>query len=436
MPQNKRDNQKQMKHIIVIGGGAAGMMAAIQSARLGCQTTIIEKNEKLGKKLFITGKGRCNLTNACDVSDFFDFVVSNKKFLYSAIYTFSNQDTVQFFEELGLKTKTERGNRVFPLSDKSSDVIRALEHECQRLGVNICLNQKVESILTGTGQENRPVVTGVRLADGTKKNADRVIMATGGVSYPGTGASGDGLKIAQRLGHTITDLRPGLTGIETAEKDIALLQGVSCHLCRLTVTGEREAKKRIFDESGELLFTHFGVSGPVILSASSRLGDRILNGSRTGKPLYLHVDFKPWLDEEKLAGEILKKREEMQNAEIKKIVRAFLPEKIVRVLLSRWGIDPHKKANQMTKEDRRILCRGMKDFCLTMTGLRKIDEAIITRGGVSVNEVDPSTMESRQVSGLYMTGEMLDVDALTGGFNLQIAWSTGYLAGVSAAAGS
>ncbi len=411
-----------MKKIVVVGGGAAGMMAAARCGRAGCSVTLLEKNEKLGKKLFITGKGRCNLTNACDVSELFSHVVSNKKFLYSAFYSFSNEDTLDFFHSLGLRTKTERGNRVFPCSDKSSDVIRALSGECERLGVKIRLRTPAVGLVI---EEGRAV--GVRLSDSEVLDADCVILATGGVSYPGTGASDQGLRMAESCGHSIQPLRPGLTGI-LAEGDIPKkLQGLTVKNCALFICDEGKQKKKWFEGFGEVLFTHYGVSGPLILSASSRIGDRLGEA-----PMVLHMDLKPGLDREQLDRRILRDFSGFPNLDVKNALVHLLPASMIPVILSVSGIAGNKKVNQVSREERRRLCDRLKDFTLVLTGLRDLEEAIITRGGVSVREVDSSTMESRLVQGLYFAGEMLDVDALTGGFNLQIAWSTGCLAGASA----
>lgn len=411
-----------MKKIVVVGGGAAGMMAAARCGRAGCSVTLLEKNEKLGKKLFITGKGRCNLTNACDVSELFSHVVSNKKFLYSAFYSFSNEDTLDFFHSLGLRTKTERGNRVFPCSDKSSDVIRALSGECERLGVKIRLRTPAVGLVI---EEGRAV--GVRLSDSEVLDADCVILATGGVSYPGTGASDRGLRMAESCGHSIHPLRPGLTGI-LAEGDIPKkLQGLTIKNCALFICGEGKQKKKWFEGFGEVLFTHYGVSGPLILSASSQIGDRLGEA-----PMVLHMDLKPGLDREQLDRRILRDFSGFPNLDVKNALVRLLPASMIPVILSVSGIAGNKKVNQVSREERRRLCDRLKDFTLVLTGLRDIEEAIITRGGVSVREVDSSTMESKLVQGLYFAGEMLDVDALTGGFNLQIAWSTGCLAGAGA----
>lgn len=408
-----------MKKVIVIGGGPAGMMAAIQSAISGNDVVILEKNEKLGKKLFITGKGRCNITNACDISDLFTNVVTNPKFLYSAFYSFSNEDTMQFFENLNLPLKVERGNRVFPQSDKSSDVIRALSKECERLDIKICLHHTVKEIL----HKNQTIV-GVRLADGKVHYADKVVLASGGKSYCSTGSTGDGYEFARQCGHKIEKVRPGLTGIVSSTNIGKQLQGLTLRNIQVWITTVDNSKKKHYEGFGELLFTHYGVSGPLVLSASSLIGDLLAK-----QPLILHIDLKPGLTREQLDQRIIRDFSDAMNSNISNACQHMLPKSIIEELLLQAGIAPTTKVNQITKENRLKLVDTMKDYKVPLKGLRKIEEAIITRGGVKVSEVDPSTMESKLISGLYFAGEILDLDALTGGFNLQIAWSTGYLAG-------
>lgn len=404
--------------VLVVGGGPAGMMAAIQAAKQGNTVTLLEQNEKLGKKLFITGKGRCNVTNDCDVTELFDSVVSNKKFLYSAFYSFSNQDVKDFFEEQGLRLKVERGRRVFPASDKSSDVIKALGNALKKLEVKIRLRTRVDQVLT----EN-DIVCGVRLSDGECLNADKVILATGGVSYKSTGSDGSGLVMAEKLGHQVTKLRPGLVGMCTKEAWVRDMQGLTLKNVAVSI-GKKQGKKPLYEDFGELLFTHYGVSGPMILSASSRLGDELEKDD-----LYIKIDLKPALSKEQLDSRILRDFEERKNADLSNAMVHLLPKSMIPVMLHVCGLDPAKKVNEVTRGEREQLVKGMKEFPLTINGLRDIQEAIITRGGVTVKEVDPSTMESKIVKNLYLAGEMLDLDALTGGYNLQIAWSTGYLAG-------
>ena len=404
--------------VLVVGGGPAGMMAAIQAAKQGNAVTLLEQNEKLGKKLFITGKGRCNVTNDCDVTELFDSVVSNKKFLYSAFYSFSNQDVKDFFEEQGLRLKVERGRRVFPASDKSSDVIKALGNALKKLEVKIRLRTRVDQVLT----EN-DIVCGVRLSDGECLNADKVILATGGVSYKSTGSDGSGLVMAEKLGHQVTKLRPGLVGMCTKEAWVRDMQGLTLKNVAVSI-GKKQGKKPLYEDFGELLFTHYGVSGPMILSASSRLGDELEK-----EDLCIKIDLKPALSKEQLDSRILRDFEERKNADLSNAMVHLLPKSMIPVMLHVCGLDPAKKVNEVTRGEREQLIKGMKEFPLTINGLRDIQEAIITRGGVTVKEVDPSTMESKIVKNLYLAGEMLDLDAQTGGYNLQIAWSTGYLAG-------
>lgn len=404
--------------VLVVGGGPAGMMAAIQAAKQGNAVTLLEQNEKLGKKLFITGKGRCNVTNDCDVTELFDSVVSNKKFLYSAFYSFSNQDVKDFFEEQGLRLKVERGRRVFPASDKSSDVIKALGNALKKLEVKIRLRTRVDKVLT----EN-DIVCGVRLSDGECLNADKIILATGGVSYKSTGSDGSGLVMAEKLGHQVTKLRPGLVGMCTKEAWVRDMQGLTLKNVAVSI-GKKQGKRPLYEDFGELLFTHYGVSGPMILSASSRLGDELEK-----EDLYIKIDLKPALSKEQLDSRILRDFEERKNADLSNAMVHLLPKSMIPVMLHVCGLDPAKKVNEVTRGEREQLIKGMKEFPLTINGLRDIQEAIITRGGVTVKEVDPSTMESKIVKNLYLAGEMLDLDALTGGYNLQIAWSTGYLAG-------
>lgn len=408
-----------MKKVIVIGGGPAGMMAAIQSANSGNEVVILEKNEKLGKKLFITGKGRCNITNACDISDLFDHVVSNPKFLYSAFYSFSNQDTMDFFEHHSLPLKLERGNRVFPRSDKSSDVIRVLTKECERQGVKILLQQVVKEILHKNSK-----VFGVRMADGKVLEGDKIIVATGGKSYSSTGSTGDGYEMAKKCGHRIKKIRPGLTGIVSANNIGKQLQGLTLRNIRIWMTRDANSQKKLYEGFGELLFTHYGVSGPLILSASSEIGDMLEKQS-----LLLHIDMKPALSQEQLNQRIVREFSNAMNSKLSNACQPFLPKSMITEVLAQAELSLDRRVNQITRENRFKLVDTIKDYKVPLDSLRNIDEAIITRGGVKVSEVDPSTMESKLISGLHFAGEVLDLDALTGGYNLQIAWSTGYLAG-------
>ena len=408
-----------MSKILVVGGGAAGMMAAVTAARRGKNVLLLEKNEKLGKKLFITGKGRCNLTNSAEVEELFNAVVSNPKFLYSSFYSFTNDQVIGFFEELGVKTKVERGGRVFPESDHSSDVIRALEQEMKRLGVRISLRTEVKEILTEDGRAK-----GVRLSSGRMIAADAVIVATGGISYPSTGSTGDGYRFARECGHKVTDLSPALVPMEVKEWYAKELMGLSLRNIGIRIT---DGKKKLYEEFGEMLFTHYGVTGPVILSASSIVGKKLKE-----HPLTLHIDLKPALTEEQLDKRVLREFEANHNRQFKNAVDSLFPAKLKPVAIELSGIPEEKKVNEVTKEERLHFVRLIKDFSMTLTGLRGYHEAIITKGGVSVKEIDPGTMESKLVKGLYFAGEVLDLDAVTGGYNLQIAWSTGYLAGANA----
>lgn len=408
-----------MNKILVVGGGAAGMMAAVTAARNGKKVRLIEKNEKLGKKLFITGKGRCNITNAADIEDLFSAVVSNPKFLYSSFYSMTNDQIIDFFEELGVKTKVERGGRVFPESDHSSDVIRALEQEMKRLGIEIRLRTEAEEILAEDGR-----VTGVRLSSGKELHADAVIIATGGISYPSTGSTGDGYRFARECGHKVTDLSPALVPMEVKEWYARELMGLSLRNVEIRIT---DGKKKLYEEFGEMLFTHYGVTGPVILSASSIVGKKLRE-----HPLTLHIDLKPALTEEQLDKRMLREFEANHNRQFKNAVDSLFPSKLKPVIVELSGIQEDKKVNEVTKEERLHFVRLIKDFSMTLTGMRGYNEAIITKGGVSVKEIDPGTMESKLVNGLYFAGEVLDLDAVTGGYNLQIAWSTGYLAGLNA----
>ena len=415
--------RKEMKmgKILIIGGGAAGMMAAVAAAERGHQTELYEKNEKLGKKLFITGKGRCNITNAADISEFFNAVTTNPKFLYSAFYTFTNDQTIDFFNRHGVETKTERGGRVFPVSDHSSDVIRALEKEMERLGVQMHLHAEVKEILTDRAHSR---VQGIVLSSGQKVCGDAVIVATGGISYPSTGSTGDGYRFARNTGHKVTELSPSLVPVEVREWYAGELMGLSLRNIEIRIT---DGKKKLYQEFGEMLFTHYGVTGPVILSASSIVG-KILKD----RELTLHIDLKPALTAEQLDKRVLREFEQNHNRQFKNAVDSLFPAKLRPVMIERSGIPGDKKVHEITKEERSGFVRLIKDFTVTLTGLRGYNEAIITRGGVSVRQIDPGTMESKLISGLFFAGEVLDLDALTGGYNLQIAWSTEWLAGSSA----
>ncbi len=407
-----------MKKVIVVGGGPAGMMAALSAAENDHSVILLEKNEKLGKKLFITGKGRCNITNAGDMDALFENVVTNPKFLYSAFYAYDNFRVIDFFETHGVKTKTERGNRVFPVSDHSSDVITALSRALKRAGVLVKLHTKV----TGLWIEGDTVL-GVVLEKGKKISADAVVLATGGCSYQSTGSDGDGYTFAENCGHTVTERRPSLAPLTAKESYVKELQGLSLKNVKVTV---KKQKKVLYEAFGEMLFTHFGVSGPLILSASSLVGKELENGE-----LAMRIDLKPALSAEQLDRRILRDFDANKNRAFKNAIQGLLPGKMLQAIPALSGISPDKKVNEITKEERGRLTALLKAFPVTLNGMRGFDEAIITQGGVSVKEINASTMESKRVLGLYFAGEMIDVDALTGGFNLQIAWSTGFLAGSS-----
>lgn len=411
-----------MSKVIIVGGGAAGMAAAAAAAKNGHQAEIYEKNEKLGKKLFITGKGRCNVTNACEVEDLLKSVVSNSRFLYSSFYGFTNQDIMDLLEQAGCPLKIERGGRVFPVSDKSSDVIKALSGLLRDLGVKVHLNQPVEKLII---EEKPAICKGIRLPGrfGKEILADSVIVATGGLSYPTTGSTGDGYQWAKESGHKIASLSPALVPFETAEEEAKTLQGLALKNIEVTI---KSGKKELYRDFGEMLFTHFGVSGPVLLSASSFCAKAIQKG-----PLTLEIDLKPALSKEQLDDRILRDFEEAKNRQFKNSLNRLLPAKLIPVIISRSQIHPDKQVNEITKKERQRLTEVIKQYTLTLTGLRGYKEAIITQGGVAVKEINPSTMESKLVKNLYFAGEVLDLDAVTGGFNLQIAWSTGWTAGMS-----
>lgn len=416
-----------MKQIIVIGGGAAGMMAAVGAAGSGACVTVLEQNEKTGKKIFITGKGRCNLTNACEQEDFFEHVISNGKFLYSAFYQMDNRSVMDFFENAGCRLKIERGERVFPVSDHSSDVIAALNRQMEKAGVKVYFHTKVTEILIAEKgrQDERPEITGVKLAAGRVLKADAVIIATGGKSYESTGSTGDGYRFAQSLGHTVKEIKPALVPFTVREDWCMELQGLALKNVSVTLKSD---KKKIYEGFGEMLFTHFGVSGPLILSASSYYVKKFY-----GVPLQLSIDLKPALTAEQLDKRLLKDFDVNKNRQFKNALDGLFPAKLIPIMIRLSGISPEKRVNEITKEERNVLIWLTKNLTLTVTGTRDFKEAIITQGGVHVKEVNPSTMESKLVKGLYFAGEVLDLDAVTGGFNLQIAWSTGYLAGISAA---
>lgn len=455
-----------MSRIIVVGGGPAGMMAACAAAGKNHEVLLLEKNEKLGKKLFITGKGRCNLTNACSPEVFFSSLVTNPKFLYSSFSQFTNQDVMDFFVRHGCPLKIERGNRVFPTSDKSSDVIRAMERALSQASVQVQLNTEVVELLFKNAADTEKCKDAEKTkdAEATKKSsdaeriktakekicigvkvksqgrireekADAVIIATGGCSYPSTGSTGDGWRFAQAAGHQIKTPVPALVPLLLEEEDAKELQGLSLKNIEIRVI---QGKKEKFREFGEMLFTHFGASGPVILSASSYITREIRETQRKEKDgeaqkqpalLTLHIDLKPALTKEQLDARICRDFEEEKNKQFKNSLSRLLPAKLIPVMIRRSGILPEKQVNEITKEERSQLVRAIKEFSFTIVGTRSFNEAIITQGGISVKEVNPSTMESKKLPHLYFAGEILDTDAVTGGYNLQIAWSTGWVAG-------
>ncbi len=412
-----------MKKIAVIGCGAAGMMAALAAANSGGDVTLFEKNEKPGKKIYITGKGRCNVTNSCEVEDYFGFVKRNPRFLYSAIYDFDNQAVMNFFEENGCHLKTERGGRVFPVSDHSSDIINTLYRAVQRAGVKIELGTEVTSIET-KNQAVTAVTYSGKNKTSSREEFEAVIVCTGGVSYPSTGSTGDGYKFAKELGHSVISPVPSLVPFEIGEKWCRDLQGLSLKNVGLKLFIEGSKKnKPVYDGFGEMLFTHFGVSGPLVLTASCHY--------EKGKNAVLLLDLKPALSEEQLDKRVLRDFEEGLNKQFKNVIGGLFPSKLVPAMIELSGIDPEKPVHEITKEERSSFVKLIKNIPMTVTGTRGFNEAIITRGGVSVKEINPSTMESKLVKGLFFAGEVIDVDTETGGFNLQVAWSTGHLAGVS-----
>ncbi|MFR8317902.1 MAG: NAD(P)/FAD-dependent oxidoreductase [Catenibacillus sp.] len=410
-----------MKKVLVIGGGAAGMMAAIGAAGVGHEVHLFEKNEKLGKKLYITGKGRCNITNNCDVESLLNHVISNQKFLYSAFYTFTSQDMMALLESQGLVLKTERGNRVFPVSDKSSDVISALWTKLKSMGVHIHMNTPVSRLLLS----QMPVTfEGIELEDGKKVYGDSVIIATGGLSYKSTGSTGDGYRMAAAAGHTLVKTMPSLVPLNIGEDWCGLLQGLSLKNIRAAFKANQ---KTVYEDMGEMLFTHYGVSGPLILSGSAHITGLL----HQNKKITLTLDLKPALDFDQLDARILRDFEENKNKQFRNALSGLLPSKMIPVIVQLSEIDPYKQVNEVSRTERLRLCRLMKELTMTVTGTRDYNEAVITRGGVCVKEVDPSTMKSKLVPGISFAGEVLDLDALTGGYNLQIAWSTAWLAGIS-----
>lgn len=435
----RRTGVEILSRVIVIGGGAAGMMAAISAADQGHKVCLIEKNEKLGKKLFLTGKGRCNVTNAGDKDTFFANVNGNSKFLYSAFSQFDNGAVMEFLEGAGCRLKTERGNRVFPMSDHSSDVIAAFVREMKKRRVEVLLDTEVKELILrecvteegipqgkGNGGRGGQFFVGVRLANGRIAEAEHCIVCTGGLSYPSTGSTGDGYRFAEESGHKIMKCMPALVPFEVAEQWCGRLMGLSLRNVSVRLMC---GKKELYQGFGEMLFTHFGVSGPLVLSASSFYSQHV--PGEKDKDTILRIDLKPALDREDLDRRLLREFEENKNRLFKNILGGLFPAKLIPVMAELSGIAPEKRINEITKEERRFFGSLIKDLPLTVTGVRGYSEAIITKGGVCLKDINASTMESKKVKGLSFAGEVLDLDALTGGFNLQIAWSTGYLAGSS-----
>lgn len=433
-----------MSRVIVVGGGPAGMMAAWAAAAKGHKVILLEKNEKLGKKLFITGKGRCNVTNACPPEEFFSKIVTNPKFLYSSFSQFTNQEVMDFFTHNGCPLKTERGNRVFPVSDKSSDILRTMEHALSQAGVQVQLHAEVLELLMEKEDAEVKTCIGVKVKGQGKireEKADAVIVAAGGCSYPSTGSTGDGWIFAESAGHSIKSPVPALVPLLLKEEEAKELQGLSLKNIEIRVM---QGKKEKFREFGEMLFTHFGASGPVILSASSYVAKEISRRKGRDKAkateqnqceekdtayLSLFIDLKPALSIEQLDARILRDFEEEKNKQFKNSLSRLLPAKLIPVMIRRSQILPEKQVNEITREERHRLAQVIKEFSFTITGTRSFSEAIITQGGISAKEINPSTMESKKAKHLYFAGEILDTDAVTGGYNLQIAWSTGWTAG-------
>ena len=406
-----------MNDLIIIGAGPAGMLAAYAAASRGIDTLLVEKNEKIGKKLFLTGKGRCNITNDCDISDFFSQIVKNSKFLMSAFYTFTNADLIALLKKNGLETKVERGGRVFPVSDRSNDVIRTLEHMMKNAGAGLKLNCTVKKA-TKKGE-----LFHIELDNGEALDCKALMIATGGKSYPLTGSTGDGYRFAQEFGHTIVEPRPALIPLEDMHHICPKMQGLT--LKNIGFSLYQDQKKR-YEEQGELLFTHFGLSGPVVLSASS-----FINHTKQPLSLRAEIDLKPALTMDKLDARLVREFDANKNKQLKNVMDTLMPQKLIYPFLRENHLDAEKTVNSITKQERASLCHALKHFSISIADTRPIEEAIVTSGGIKVKEINPSTMESKLVENLYFAGEVVDVDGLTGGFNLQIAFSTGFLAGTS-----
>lgn len=414
-----------MRNTVIIGGGPAGLMAAISSAKNGDKVTIIEKMNSCGKKLLITGKGRCNITNNAQMDKFMENTPTNPKFLYGVFNNFTNKDIIELLESEGVKTKVERGERVFPVSDRAQDVLEALLHILKKENVQILTNTTAKRIIT----DDEKNVLGVELDDGKEIKADKIILATGGKSYPVTGSIGDGYRIAKDLGHTITKIEPSLVPFISHDEVCKKLQGLSLRNVAIQL---QICDKVVYKDFGEMLFTHFGVSGPIVLSASSYLVktkniEQILKEDK----VELEIDLKPALSEEKLNARILRDFEEQKNKQFKNSLDKLLPQKLIPLIIEKTNINESKKINEITKQERQKLVNELKHFKISINGTRPIEEAIVTSGGINIKEINPKTMESKLINGLYFAGEIIDVDCLTGGYNLQVAWSTGYTAGIS-----
>lgn len=409
--------------VVVIGGGPAGMLAAISAAKSGNSVTLLEKNNILGKKILITGKGRCNITSSLDISDFINNIPGNGRFLYSAFENFTNEDIIDLLKSEGVKVKEERGNRIFPVSDKAEDVRAALERVAKKSGVQVKLNSKVDKIEVEENKVKRVV------CDNEKYDADKVILATGGRSYPLTGSNGEGYKIAEKVGHTIKPVRGSLVPLLADKEVCSRMQGLSLRNVEITMF-DLEKDKKIYSDFGEMLFTHFGVSGPTILSGSAHLlRYKNVDKKISDKKVVLKIDLKPALSMEQLDARILRDFTEVKNKQFKNSLDKLLPKKMIDVVIDKSKINPDKHVNEITREERLNLVKLLKDFEVRIDGFRPVDEAIVTAGGINVKEINPKTMESKIISGLYFAGEIIDVDAYTGGFNLQIAYSTGFTAG-------
>lgn len=413
--------------VLIIGGGPAGMLAGIKSAEEGNSVTILEKNNILGKKLLITGKGRCNITSSIEISEFINNIPGNGKFLYSAFDNFNNKDIINLLKQEGLEVKQERGNRIFPVTDNSIDVLNALLKKIKKLEIEIKLKAEANKIIV---KENKAI--GIIYNKQETIYADKIILATGGLSYPNTGSTGDGYNIAKELGHTINELKPSLVPLEIYQKnECKIMQGLSLRNIGIKII-DSEKKKLIYEDFGEMLFAHFGVSGPVIISSSAHLVRyKNIKELLKNEKIALYIDLKPALTKEKLNERILRDFEEIKNKQVKNSLDKLLPQKMIPVILERLGIEQNKKVNEITKEERQKIVEILKKFNLEISGFRPIEEAIITAGGISIKEINPKTMESKIIENLYFAGEIIDVDAYTGGFNLQIAYSTGYTAGIN-----